>query len=177
MACGLNVEQVLAESEHNTEFKVFDENVKIDIGDKGKEMLQKAFELGHKYENQHKGCARCTVAALQDTIDFIPEDEGLFRSASCLDGGATPTNLANCGAFTGSGMIIGWLCGTDRFGDTGVSNKLIHKVHTRFEKAYGSVICKEIRKSANEKCPDVVGKASQWTTEILLEQFTNYEQT
>ena len=100
MACGLNVERVIADSENKTEFKALDENVKIDIGDRGKEMIQKAYDLGYKYEDEHKGCARCTVAALQDAIDFIPEDDSLFRAASCLDGGATPTKLANCGSFT-----------------------------------------------------------------------------
>jgi len=111
------------------------------------------------------------VAALQDAIDFIPADEGLFRAASCLDGGATPTNLASCGAFTGSGMVIGWVCGTQRFGDNSLSRKLIHKVHKCFEEEYGSVICKEVRNKADSKCPEVVANGAKWATEVLLKQF------
>ena len=175
MACGLNVEGVIADSDNQSEFKALDENVKIDIGDVGKEMIQKAYDLGYKYQDEHKGCARCTVAALQDAIDFIPEDDSLFRAASCLDGGATPTKLANCGSFTGSGMLIGWVCGTQRFGDNALSHELIHKVHKCFEEEYGSVICKEVRENADSKCSEVAAKAAKWTTEILLKQFTNYE--
>ena len=120
------------------------------------------------------GCARCTVAALQDAINFLPADNGLFRAASCLDGGATPTNLASCGAFTGSGMVIGWLCGTQRFGDNSLSRKLIHQVHGCFVDKYGSVICKNVRDKTNSECQKVVANSAKWTTEILLKQFTNY---
>lgn len=175
IACGLNMNEVIACSENKTEFKILSENDRFDIGDRGKDILQKAYDLGYLYEDKHKGCARCTVASLQDAIDFIPVDEGLFRTASCLDGGATPTKFANCGSFTGSGMIIGWVCGTERFGDNTLSHKLIHKVHKCFEEEYGSVICKEVRDRADRKCPEVVAKAAKWTTEILLKQFTNYE--
>jgi len=177
MACSLNVRNVAASSTKNrTRFKVLDEKNCFDIGDKGKAIIEKAYDLGYLYEDKHKGCARCTVAALQDAIDFIPEDEELFRAASCLDGGATPTKIANCGSFTGSGMVIGWLCGTGRFGDNALSHELIHKVYKRFEEEYGSVICKEVRKSAGGKCPQVVGRAAKWTAEILLKQFTNVKQ-
>jgi hypothetical protein len=175
VACGLNVKNVSAASKDKKEFKVLDENDRFDIGDRGNEIIQKAYDLGYLFEEKYKGCARCTVASLQDAIDFLPADEGLFRTASCLDGGATPTNFANCGAFTGSGMVIGWVCGTERFGDNTLSHELIHKVHKCFEEEYGSVICKEVRDRADSKCPEVVAKSAKWTTEILLKQFTKYE--
>ncbi len=175
MACGLNVENISASSRKKSGFKVLEENDRFDIGNTGNQIIQKAYDLGFLYEEKHMGCARCTVASLQDAIDFVPADIGLFRSASCLDGGATQTKLANCGAFTGAGMFIGWICGTERFGDNKLSHKLIHEVHKYFQKEYGSVICKKIRDSAESNCPEVVGKAAQRTTEIILKQFTNYE--
>lgn len=175
MACGLQAEYLIADPGEKTGFKVLDENDRIDIGSRGAKIIQEAYDLGYLFEEKHKGCARCTVAALQDAIDFIPADDGLFRSASCLDGGATPTNLANCGAFTGSGMVIGWVCGTQRFGDNTLSHELIHKVHKCFVDEYGSVICKEVRDRAERKCPEVVAKSAKWTAEILLKQFTNYD--
>jgi hypothetical protein len=175
VVCGLNVEQLMADSENETEFKVLNENDRFDIGDRAAEIIQKAYDLGYEYEEKHGGCARCTVASLQDAIDFLPVDGELFRTASCLDGGATPTKLANCGSFTGSGMVIGWMCGTQRFGDNSLSHDLIHKVHECFNEEYGSVICKEVRESAEGKCPEVVAKAARWTAEILLKRFTNYE--
>lgn len=172
----LKAENEITDSTDTGEFNALNENSRMDIGEKGKEIIQKAYDLGYKFEADHGGCARCTIAALQDAIDFIPQDKGLFRAASCLDGGATPTKLANCGAFSGSGMVIGWLCGTQRFGDNSFSHKLIHKVHKRFEEEYGSVICAEVRKKAVENCPQVVAKASQWLAEIVLRQFTNYKE-
>ena len=122
LACGFKMKNRKTETEDRNDFKALNENSNFDIGDRGEEIIKKAADLGYKYEDKYRGCARCTVAALQDAIDFIPEDADLFRTASCLDGGATPSKIANCGAFTGSGMVIGWLCGTGRFGD----NKLSH---------------------------------------------------
>ena len=156
------------------EFKVLNKNTQIDIGHRTKEIIEKAYKLGHEYEGKHKGCCRCTVAALQGAMEFIPKDEDVFRTACCLDGGATPTKIHSCGGFTGSGIIIGYLCGTDPFGDTKLSHKLIHEVYEKFKDAYGSVLCKDVKKKGKGKCPEVVGRAAGWTTEIILRQFTNY---
>ena len=155
-------------------FKILDGKTRIDIGGRGKEIIEAAYKLGHEYEGKHRGCCRCTVAALQRAIEFVPEDEDLFRTSCCLDGGATPTGVASCGGFTGSGIIIGYLCGTNPFGNTGLSHKLIHQVYKKYKEAYGSVLCKDARKKAKGDCPKVVGSAAMWTTEIILRQFTNY---
>ena len=156
-------------------FKILDGKTRIDIGGRGKEMIEAAYKLGHEYEGRHRGCCRCTVAALQRAIEFVPQDEDLFRTSCCLDGGATPTGIASCGGFTGSGIIIGYLCGTNPFGDTGLAHRLIHRVYEKYKKAYGSVLCKDARKKAKGDCPKVVGSAAMWTTEIILRQFTNYK--
>ncbi len=175
VVCGLNGRNLLAATKNKTGFIVLDKDSRINIGDRGNTIIQKAYDLGFHYEKKHHGCARCIVAALQDAIDFIPANEDLFRSASCLDGGATPDFSASCGAFTGSGMIIGWVCGTGRFGDNSLSHELMHKVHKHFAAEYDSVICKNIRESTDTKCPEVVARAAKWTTEILLKEFTTYE--
>ena len=167
--------QAEGEAIHQPEFKALGENDKIDIGDKGKEIIEKAYKLGHKFEKKHGGCCRCTVVALQRAIDFVPEDKALFRTASCLDGGATPNGVQNCGAFTGLGMVIGWLCGADKFGDTKLSHRLIRQVYKQFETEYGSVLCRDVKKKINHDCPEVVARAAKWTAEVLLRQFTNYQ--
>lgn len=156
-------------------FKVLGEETQFDIGDKEQEIIEKAYKMGHKLEKKHGGCCRCTVAALQKSIDFIPKDKDLFRAASCLDGGATPNGIQNCGAFTGLGMVIGWLCGANKFGNTKLSHTLIQQVYKQFEKEYGSVLCKDVKKKINRDCPEVVARATKWTAEILLRQFTNYQ--
>jgi C_GCAxxG_C_C family probable redox protein len=175
MACGIYVKNVMAGPENESQFTILDNDTMIEIGDKGPKMIKKAYDLGYLYEEKHRGCARCIVAALQDAVDFLPSDKDLFRTASCLDGGATPTKLANCGAFTGAGMVIGWMCGTQRFGDNILSHKLIHQVHNHFEEEYGSVICKQVRANAESRCPEVVANAAKWTAAVLLKQFTNYQ--
>jgi C_GCAxxG_C_C family probable redox protein len=157
------------------EFAVLGEETQFDIGDKGQEIIEKAYKIGHKFEKEHGGCCRCTVAALQKSIDFIPEDKDLFRAASCLDGGATPSDIQNCGAFTGLGMVIGWLCGANKFGNTKLSHTLIRQVYKQFEKEYGSVLCRDVRKKINRDCPEVVARATKWTAEILLRRYTNYQ--
>jgi C_GCAxxG_C_C family probable redox protein len=167
--------QAKGQAKNQSEFKVLSEKDQIDIGDKGQEIIEKAYKLGYDLEKAHGGCCRCIVAALQRAIDFIPEDKDLFRTASCLDGGATPAGIQNCGAFTGSGIVIGWLCGADNFGNTKLSHRLIRRVYKQFETEYGTVLCKDVRKKINSNCPEVVARAAKWTAEVLIRQFTNYE--
>lgn len=72
-------------------------------------------------------------------------------------------------------MLIGWICGTDRFGDNTLLHEMIHKVHKCFDEEYGNVICREVRDKADRKYPEVVVKAAQWTTELILNQFTTFK--
>ena len=157
-------------------FRVLSEDDRIDVGDRAKQIIEKAYDVGFELEKKHGGCARCTVAALQKSIEFIPENKTLFRTASCLDGGATPKGVQSCGAFTGAGMVIGWVCGNKTFGDTKLSHKLIRQVCGRFETEYGSVLCKDVKAKAESNCPKVVARSAKWTAEVLLSQFTDYEQ-
>jgi C_GCAxxG_C_C family probable redox protein len=139
-------------------------------------IVEEAYRLGREYENQYGGCAQCTLAALQDAAPFLAADQGLFRAASCLDGGATPTGLQNCGSFTGAAMAVGYLCGRRRSakfeGTTKPSHTLIRTLYRQYEEHYGSVLCKDVRQKAERDCPHVVGLAAQWTAQILLDEFS-----
>lgn len=157
--------------------QVLTEADKIDVGNRGQAMIEKAYRLGHSYEGKYGGCAQCTVAALQDALEFVPADENVFLAASCVDGGATNTGLANCGAFTGAGLVIGHLCGRKRenfSGGASISHKLLRKVHAKFVETHGGVLCKEVRAASGRKCVEVVGRSAQWTAEILMEQFAKH---
>jgi len=151
---------------------------RLDVAGREAQLLQEAYRLGCDYEKRYGGCAQCTVAALQDALPFVPADVGLFRAASCLDGGATPTGIQNCGSFTGAGIILGYLCGRTRnqafVGDKKLSQELMRGVYRRFEQRYGSVLCKDVRAAAKGDCPHVVGTTTQWVVEVLLEAFTDY---
>jgi len=161
----------LSSAEESEDFTILGKDDSLHIGENKRELIRKAYRIGRDYEDRHGGCCRCTVGALQDALDFVPNDKDLLRAASCLDGGATPTKLANCGSFTGSGMIIGYLTGDDSYGDTGLSHSLIKKLHKRYEDVYGGVLCNDVRKAARGNCDEVVGLAAQWTTGIILDRF------
>jgi hypothetical protein len=157
--------------------RILQKNDTINLNGAPEEFIQKAYELGFKYEKEYRGCARCTVAALQDALPFVAKSEELFRGSTCLDGGATPTNMANCGAFTGSGMVIAYVCGSTRdeagfYGDNKLAHELIHKVHAHFVKEYGSVICADVRKASGKDCPEVVGRAAMCTSRVMIEEFS-----
>lgn len=151
---------------------------RIDLAGGEEQVLQTAYRFGYDYQKRHGGCAQCTVAALQDALPFVPAEVNLFRGAACLDGGATPKGVQNCGSFTGAAMVIGHLCGRTRdeifFGENGLCHELVRKVYQRFEEQYGSVLCKDVRERAKGDCPEVVGKAARWTAEVLLETFAGY---
>jgi hypothetical protein len=95
----------------------------------------------------------------------------LFRAATCLDGGATPRGIQNCGAFTGAGMIIGYMCGTEPFKSPRLARKLIRKVCAHFESEYGTVLCADVKTGCGGDCAKVVGLAARWTAEALLDEF------
>lgn len=158
--------------------KVLTERGRFNLGARGPRMVERAQSLGREYEAKYGSCAQCTIAALQDSIDFVPKNEQVFLAGSCLHGGATASGNANCGGFTGAGLVIGHLCGRPRdgFPDRGagkLASKLIREMASRFEQTYGSVLCKDVREKAAKNCPQVVARAAGWAAEVLLKQFSS----
>ena len=159
-------------------------------------LLRRAYALGSRYEKAYHGCAQCAVAAIQDTLGV--EDEGTFKAANGLNAGVGCSSRGTCGALAGAVMVISSCCGRPKemFDDVnrirarayGPAQKLLE----RFEREFGSGICGEIQKrlmggsfnllhpeeremflkaGAEEvHCPDVVGKASCWAVEIILDE-------
>jgi hypothetical protein len=154
-------------------FEPLQEGGRVDIAGSPQQVAEKAYQLGQDLMKKHGGCARCTVAALQEAMTSVPQDAGLRRAACVLDGGATPRGEQNCGAFTGAGIYIGWLCGTEQFQKPDLARKLIRRVYAQFENQYGSVLCKDVRRKAAGDCSRVVGLAAQWTTEAVVSEFAN----
>jgi hypothetical protein len=145
----------------------------VDVGDSPQRVSLKAYQLGRDLQKKHGGCARCTVAALQEAMKSVPQDAGLRRAASVLDGGATPRGEQSCGAFTGAGMFIGWLCGSEEFRKPDLARKLIRRVSAQFDNQYGNVLCKDVRRKAAGDCSKVVGLAAQWAAEAIVSEFAN----
>jgi len=160
------------------------------------DLLRHAYELGSTYEKDYHGCAQCAVAAIQDALGI--EDDRVFKAANGLIAGIGCSSRGTCGALAGAVMVISSLCGRPRrlFDDVdrvrarpyGPAQRLLE----RFEKEFGSGICGEIQtklmgrsfnllnleekemflKAQAEEvhCPDVVGKASRWAVEIILDE-------
>jgi len=150
---------------------------RIDVGGRGPQMVARAQSLGREYMTKYGNCAQSTIAALQDSIEFVPKNEHVFLAGSCLHGGATSGGNASCGGFTGAGIVIGDLCGRSReqFGDRGatkLASGLIREMAGKFEQTYASVICKDVREKASKNCPEVVARAAGWAAEVLLKQFS-----
>ncbi len=149
---------------------------RIDIVGDSQVLIQKAYDLGHRYEGKYGNCCQCTLAALQDALPFVPKDVNLFRAGCGLDGGSTPVGVQNCGGFTGSAMVMGYLTGRWRnedgfVGGTGLVHRLTHRLYARYKQHYGTVLCKDARKVVGGKCPEAVGRAARWAAEILIEEF------
>jgi C_GCAxxG_C_C family probable redox protein len=160
------------------------------------EVANRAYTLGREYEKTYRGCSQCVIAALQDALDNRNDD--LFKAATGLAGGTGLAGDNGCGAYTGAVLVLGSFLGRERnnFADPeGIRLKtlqLARKFRERFIQEYGSVICRDIQNKIlgryyyladpqeYEKfhnagahdihCPEVVGKAARWMTELLWEE-------
>ena len=164
--------------------------------EKKKELAEKAYKIGFEYlsKKAFPGCALCTIAAIQDTLEI--RDDTIFKAASGLSGGGGGTGLGNCGGYTGSALVIGQLCGCDRSKSDfksciAISSRMTILVTDEFKREYGSVICRDIQikifgryfdfknkkeseqfkeAGAYEKCGNVVGKAAQFAVKLIIDE-------
>jgi C_GCAxxG_C_C family probable redox protein len=157
--------------------------------------MEKAYQLGKKYEQTYKGCSQCVIAALQDAFNIRNDD--VFKAATGLVGGGGTCIDGSCGAYAGAIMVLSSLLGRQRddFADTaGVlfrNFELVQKLREKFIQEYGSIICRNIQTKLfgrpyyladmddlekfekagahDVHCPEVVGKAARWAAEIISE--------
>lgn len=162
-------------------------------------LIDKAYELGFKYEHDYMGCAQCVFAALVDTFDMRnAETDAIFQSLTALAGGGASEGDGSCGAYVGAAAFIGHIIGRsrDNFADPErirrKTGDLVDKVHQKFIDEYGTVVCHQIHRKlygrpfwfkdpdemvkfeaagAHETgCTSVVGNGSKWAAEVLLEE-------
>jgi C_GCAxxG_C_C family probable redox protein len=161
-----------------------------------REVAEKAYQLGKEYEKTYRGCSQCVIAALQDALDIRNDD--IFKSATGLAGGTGLAADGSCGAYVGAVLVLGSLLGRERnnFSDPeGIrykTHQLTRKFREKFIQEYGSVICRDIQNKIlgryyylpdpqefekfhnagahDVHCPEVVGKAAKWMSEIMLEE-------
>jgi C_GCAxxG_C_C family probable redox protein len=159
-------------------------------------LLQKAFQLGFDYEKTYRGCSQCTIAAVQDTLNI--REDNVFKAATGLAAGGGLTGIGVCGGYAGAIMMISWLCGRERsnFADPEKKRHVAFAMSRRFTQKYiqefGSIICRDIQTHVfgrpyyiadpheydafeaagghDDKCTNVVGKASRLAVEFILEE-------
>ena len=164
------------------------------------EMMQKAFDLGFKAEREYRGCAQCTISAMQDVLGI--RNDFAYKAASGLAGGAGECIDGLCGAYSGAIMMMSLFFGRTRqeeatkFGrkEKYDSFYMAAALHDKFLEKYGTVICSEIHKKIfgrsfnlrddkekeefrasgahedDDKCCAVVGNGARWGVELILEE-------
>ena len=56
-------------------------------------MMQKAFDLGFKYERDYRGCAQCAIAGMHDAMGI--KNDTVYKAGSGLAGGGGQANTHN----------------------------------------------------------------------------------
>lgn len=122
---------------------------------RNKELTEKAYELGFKYEKNHHGCAQCVVAAVLDTFGLKNDD--IFKTMTGFGGGGGGLCNSGCGAYAGGIAILSWFSGRERsqfndeddeevrsFHEKYRTYNLVNKLHKKFIDRYGCIICRDI---------------------------------
>lgn len=160
------------------------------------ELIEQAAQAGFQYEQIYRGCAQCTIAAVQDTLGL--RNDAVFKSASGLAGGCGGTCDGICGGLSGGIMMMSACFGRSRAGfgsendEKQCSSRMAKDLYQKFVETYGSGTCKEIHREIfgrtfdfwdaedkqafedagahTEKCPSVVANACRWTMELILQE-------
>jgi C_GCAxxG_C_C family probable redox protein len=167
------------------------------MSDSNDRILEKAYELGVKYEKECTGCAQTVVAAIFEALGIWSDD--VFKAASGLANGLGLTGDGSCAALLGASMVISYIFGREHkdFEEMYKPMKsygLVKKLHNKFLREYGGEInscrCSDVQKglmgvtwdiwSLNEmddsfktqmidSCSKLVGNIAKLATEIILE--------
>ena len=160
-------------------------------------IMEKAYELGVKYEKECTGCAQTIIAAIFEALGIWNDD--VFRAASGLANGLGLTGDGSCAALLGASMVISYLFGREHKDFEEIykpmkSYGLVKKLHNQFVREYGgeynSCRCSDVQKglmgltwdlwSMNEmddsfktqmvdNCSKIVGNIAKLTIKLLFE--------
>lgn len=160
-----------------------------------KQLAEKAYQLGFKYEAERGSCPQCVLAAVFETLHV--GDVKTIQAADALAGGTMLCTKGTCGALAGGLLAISSLVGRDYNSfSNGKKQRDVFEVskplYDRFVDEYGSILCCDVHKKLFgrtfnlmdvkdyqefeklgahvDKCPVVSGNVAQWTVEIILEK-------
>ncbi len=160
------------------------------------EILNKVEKRGNEIEMKCFGCGQATMLALQEV--FQMKNEELFKALSGFGYGIGRMRLV-CGSLIAGDLFLGLKYGRN-YGDLDLpvdvhvekmraSYEPVGRLHKWFEREFGSVICREIRKSflgvdldpniqwqlemareegIHDYCSRLVGKVARKTGELLI---------
>ncbi len=158
------------------------------------DIINKAFELGQKYEAKCTNCAQSALAAIFEALGIWNDD--VFKSASGLADGLGLTRDGACGALVGASMAISYIFGREHKDFKDIfkpfkSYELVKKLHDQYVDQYGTCRCEDVQISLmgrtfdlwdpNElaeamspghlldHCPKLVGNVAKLATKIILE--------
>lgn len=168
------------------------------------ELLEKAYQLGAKFEEYSCSCSQSTVAAIHELLEI---DDVVVKVSTSLCGGTAIQGLGTCGALAGGIIALDYYFGrpADRMSCTKFIKENVESLFSyhhvppmqlaeKFIGKYGTFTCIQIQRklygrtycftdeddlvkfedvgshSDPTKCKDVVGSASRWVIEILLDR-------
>jgi len=153
-----------------------------------------AYDLAFDYDRKYGGCGQTPLAAVLDSLGLQNDD--IFKAGTSFSGGIANLGIGPCGAFSAGVLAISYEFGRERHSWYGYenlefANLLVQKLYSKFMAEYGSICCRDIQKkvlgqsydllnpmerikfskasSEGLHCPKVVGKAAEWTVELILE--------
>ncbi len=156
------------------------------------QIIDKAFDLGKKYEKECTGCAQTAIAAIFESLGIWSDD--VFKAASGLADVLGLTGDGSCGALVGASMVIGYLFGRERKDFKNMykpmkSYELVKELHDKYIQKYGSCRCHDVQEKVVgrtynlwnedelkeafksgmiEHCSTLVGDVAKLATEIIL---------
>jgi C_GCAxxG_C_C family probable redox protein len=168
--------------------------------EKAEAIIQKARELGKKYEKKCTGCAQTTIAGIFNALGIWNDD--VFKAGSGLADGLGLTGDCTCGSLIGASMVISYLFGREykEFEDMYAPMKsysLVKKLYQLYKEKYGSCRCYDVQESGMgrtfnlwdpkelkeafksgmmEHCSDLVGNIAAKATELILKNGFKPEQ-
>ena len=163
-------------------------------------LIERAYKLAYRYEQQAAYCPQATLAALQDIFQI--RDDNIFKVSFGFHGGAGDSGLGMCGALCGGIIAISYFFGRTRteFNIPIASmhaTRLVKKLVDLFQKEWGGVSCFDVRrklfgryvdtrkkedyeyffkvKGHQEKCPQATGSGAALTAGIIWDEFHSQE--
>lgn len=120
--------------------------------------IQKARELGAKYQGELVGCAHCSFAATLDAlrsegIEIVSEEveDEILKGLVGLTGGVGNMGYGSCGAVTGASAAVSLASGIGRLENQDKANRWISywNVKTgivdKFMQKWGAIACRPIQ--------------------------------